>query len=353
MLLISSRNRKRALHSLSVLALAAASFQRGGILGGSRHRRQSCGHVISGSRINNARGSYFLSLNQTPSSLQFELLEQAAQVREKQDGRPPSYADSISGLERVLFFSSSFAATNDKLGISYERGFCNWILPGKVMVGQYPGQTPEVNGPSSAAVEKHLQTILLPSQAPIRLFCSLQSELPAQDDYESWDCKNGVVFLEPESVRRRFPGPFTHYAPLIKDVLTAAQGDENDEEHVTFLHSPIGDLDIPESQEPFQMLLLELLTFLNEHDNTAIYIHCWGGRGRGGLVGACLLSLIYPTLDSPSILDWIQTGYASRLGHDQMPLALSRSPQTDAQQEFVRKFVHDYQTIYSKNHQQR
>lgn len=365
-MLVSSRRsltRISALHcSCFLLALAAeASFQRWCASGlGTR--------TFGSSIINVCRFSSSLSLNPAPiSSLQLELLERAARVREKIGVDPPSYIDSSSsGLERVLFFQSSYETKTSKSNLlfgkdnHYERGFCNWILPGKVMVGQYPGQTPEVDGPSASAVKKHMEALLsFESLSPIRLFCSLQSELPAQDDDDAWNRDNGMIFLEPDSVRRRFPGPFTWYAPLVKDVLEKARRrrmDENDRRHhhheddvVTFLHSPIEDLNIPESQEPFQLLLLQLLTFLDDSDdnNAAIYLHCWGGRGRGGLVGACLLSLIYPTLDASTILDWIQTGYASRLGHDQRPLALSRSPQTDSQRSFVREFVKEYQLLYS------
>ena len=81
----------------------------------------------------------------------------------------------------------------------------------------------------------------------------------------------------------------------------------------------------------------------NEEDSTSrrrcIYLHCWGGRGRTGLVASCFLSLLYPELESSTILSWIQLGYDSRLGSDQMPIGLQKSPQTESQKSFVRNFV--------------
>ena len=70
-----------------------------------------------------------------------------------------------------------------------------------------------------------------------------------------------------------------------------------------------------------------------------IYVHCWGGRGRAGLTGSCILSLLYPELDATQVLNLVQSGYDSRAGADLMPDALSKSPQTEEQREFVRQFV--------------
>ena len=74
-------------------------------------------------------------------------------------------------------------------------------------------------------------------------------------------------------------------------------------------------------------------------DSGIMYIHCWGGRGRAGLVGACLASLIFPELTSKEILDWVQRGYDTRQGADCMSTDLKRSPQTQQQRQFVTEFV--------------
>lgn len=295
-----------------------------------------------------------------PTPLQLKLLDQASVVREKLGRTPPSYTEDQETLERVLYFESSYptsrTATKDNV---YERGYCNWLIPGYLMVGQYPGQTPEAHGPTEDDVEKHLERIVRSTKnnsgAHVRLFCSLQSELPSQADYDTWIRQDGMIFLEPESLRKQFPRPFTYYAPTVQRLC-----DEDSSSRVspTFLHAPIDDLNVPESQEPLQELLLQLLTHMSNKEDgnaqqTAIYLHCWGGRGRAGLVGACLVSLIWPTLQAPQVLSYVQTGYASRLGHDQMPAALSQSPQTSSQRAFVTEFVQDYQYLYHKRKQER
>ncbi|CAB9515321.1 expressed unknown protein [Seminavis robusta] len=262
-----------------------------------------------------------------------KFLDRAAQVRQLlcQD----LYDDTADRLSAKLFYPSSFALD----GGQQRRGYCNWVIPGRLMIGQYPAQTPAEGGPTYEEVRQHVQ--LLVEDAKIGLFCSLQSELPPQDDYDTWAQRGGLVFLEPQSLRQRFPHPFTHYAPMVKEFWR-----DDDKDTLQFLHCPIEDLNVPESQEPLQQLLLDLLNFLlTPHNKKAIYLHCWGGRGRAGLVGSCLLSLLYPSLSPTDILRIMQTAYASRLGHDTMPSVLSRSPQTDVQRAFVTQFVHEYQRL--------
>jgi alanine transaminase len=76
-----------------------------------------------------------------------------------------------------------------------------------------------------------------------------------------------------------------------------------------------------------------------EAGGSALYLHCWGGRGRAGLMGGCLLSLLCPELTGSEVLGVVQAAYSSRAGARQMPAALRQSPQTDEQRAFVRRFV--------------
>ena len=78
-----------------------------------------------------------------------------------------------------------------------------------------------------------------------------------------------------------------------------------------------------------------------EGGGSAIYVHCWGGRGRAGLVGSALLALMWPQLGGDRVLEVVQRGYDSRAGASALPAALKRSPQTDAQRDFVRRFARD------------
>ena len=63
-----------------------------------------------------------------------------------------------------------------------------------------------------------------------------------------------------------------------------------------------------------------------------LYIHCWGGRGRSALVGACLLVAAYG-IGAEEALERVQRSYDTR--GDQQP----SSPETEPQKECVRKFA--------------
>lgn len=236
---------------------------------------------------------------------------------------------------KQLYFPSSYS---QKFG---SRGFCNWLIPNHVMIGQYPGMTPEKHGPTEEETQVHVNKMV--HDARIRAFYCLQSEVPSQDDYESWNDVHvdGKVQLPIDGGRRDFPGYFTHYAALVELALDmgvdlgAAEGDR-----VSYNHSPILDLNTPSSSSLIS-LLSTILTNL-ECENSAVYIHCWGGRGRAGLVGSCLLFLLFPELDSKECLDWVQRGYDTRDGAMFMPLGLRQSPQTSSQREFVHQFVADF-----------
>lgn len=211
------------------------------------------------------------------------------------------------------------------------------------MLGQYPGMTPEKHGPREEEVKMHVHKLL--NDARIRTFCSLQSEVPSQDDFEFWDATNGKVQLPIGGGRRDFPEHFTHYAPLVEwalamdeDANINAKGDALD--RISYVHAPILDLDTPNSASLLSLLSTILVKL--ECENAALYLHCWGGRGRAGLVGSCLLSLLFPELDAEECLDLVQKGYDTRDGSICMPLGLRQSPQTSSQRNFVTQFVADF-----------
>jgi len=259
------------------------------------------------------------------------LLQRSRRIREKLYGDgslPPFLLDS----SLLGYPASAYNMDNNKIlrnrgsKKSAQRGFCNWLIPQTIMIGQYPGMNPEFNGPSSKECQLHLQNMV--QDAKISLFCCLQTEVPSQDDDIGW--KSGEVYLESEYARREFPRPFTRYGPLAQS-LTESQ--------LTFLHNPIEDLNVPTCNDALLTLLSQLLGHLECEENRTIYLHCWGGRGRAGLIGSCLASLLFPELSSKEILDWVQGGYDTRSGAESMGEGLKRSPQTEQQRWFVREFV--------------
>jgi hypothetical protein len=301
------------------------------------------------------RTGYYRKTNSDEISLD-KLLKKAASVRSR---ATPIAIEKLNDRNR-LFFPSSYDASGSKTNEEMTtRGFSNWIVPGRIMVGQYPGRVPETNTPTEEEVRIHLRNVLFetPSEKPKTqqvCFVSLQSELPPQDDYDSWNKNNGEIYLGDPSSRKEWPNPFSHYAPEVAPVLKG-EGNAQQQVSVHYIHHPIQDLSVPFNSKNLKLLLWKLLDFLDSGDATEsmVYVHCWGGRGRAGLTACCMLTLLEFAVtscgeidgnnitDVQTIFDVVQTGYASRLGSENMPLALSQSPQTESQRDFVKKFYEE------------
>ena len=166
--------------------------------------------------------------------------------------------------------------------------------------------------------------------AGVDAFACLQAEVPPQEVASRWPA--GGVPLGGSS-GERFPGAFQPYAP-VANRLAAAAG----RAPPTYLHHGIEDLSVPADAARLRRLLDALLAHY-EGGGAAIYVHCWGGRGRAGLVGSALCALMWPSLGGEAVLESVQRGYDSRAGAEAMPAALRRSPQTDSQRDFVRRFA--------------
>lgn len=269
------------------------------------------------------------------------LIQRAQRIRAQLYGDTNSLPSFLSRPSELAYPSTYHMEpdTRFRRGKASQRGYCNWLIPNTIMIGQYPGMTPESNGPSLNESNRHIEHIL--QSANISLFCCLQTEVPSQLDDAGWSSTSSEgkdqVYLEPMSVRREFPRPFTRYSNIAQ-ALT--------DEQLVFLHNPIEDLSVPSCNDDILNLLSALLEHLeiDQHNTTAttkntISIHCWGGRGRAGLIGSCLASLLFPELSSEAILDWVQSGYNTRAGAEAMPEGLKRSPQTEQQRLFVREFI--------------
>jgi len=328
--------------------LPLSPFTPGSSIKGQRNHSTNRGKT---SLFESMRTGYYRKTNSDEISLD-KLLEKGASVR-SQD--PPIAIETLNDRNK-LFFSSSYDATCSKDNeVMTIRGFSNWIYPGRIMIGQYPGRVPETNTPTEEEVRTHLRNVLFETQRDNTgtkqvCFVSLQSELPPQDDYDSWNKNNGEIYLSDPSSRDEWPNPFSHYAPEVESLLEGEVSAQH-QVSVQYIHHPIQDLSVPSNSKNLKLLLWKILDFLDSGDasESMVYVHCWGGRGRAGLTACCLLTLLEFSATSPennitdvqTIFDIVQTGYGSRLGSENMPLALSRSPQTESQRAFVKKFYEE------------
>lgn len=262
--------------------------------------------------------------------------------------------------DESLAFQTAFARTDGTT-----RGWCNWLVPGRLMVGRYPhldpiaqapraGSAAFTGGPSEREVEEHLSTLV--SKAGISCFVCLQDELPPQHLCDQWP-EDGHVYLASGQGRERFPGPFVRYYHAAREAhARGAGGSATQARELDFVHFPIRDLSLPSSNEEAYGLLHGLLCRLErstdpegaEGGGHGIYIHCWGGRGRAGLIGGALLALLRPELSPAEVVSTVQAGYDTRAGAKSQRGSLARSPQTDEQRVWLANFASECQQLRAR-----
>jgi len=187
----------------------------------------------------------------------------------------------------------------------------NWLIPGHLMCGHYPGACPSRQN-SDEEITKNLALI---RDAGVCTFVCLQDELPPQD--ADWP-DDGI---EKKSERAPWAkGNFKNYRKFMPMTY---------ENPATYVHYKLPDLSVAKTLNDLD----EIVSYLVERikNGNKIYIHCWGGRGRTGLISTCILGALYNEIDAEEALDRVQTAYSLR-----EPWRKSLSPETEEQRSQVR-----------------
>ena len=219
--------------------------------------------------------------------------------------------------------------------------YSNWVVPGHVMVGRYPYVEPS-RCLSRDMGDRQLEQIL---QAGVTTFVGLQAELPPQT-VMTLGGKDGFLPYKAtaELIRAALAGPppmelvqgSLRNPNLDKFLPITKKRSSYHPVELQFLHHPIPDFGVPTAQAALQSpSLTDFLADLQRRvlEGEVLYIHCWGGRGRSGVVVACLLVHMYK-LQAAEALERVQRGYATRGEGDK-----ARSPETDEQVSFVKAFA--------------
>lgn len=217
--------------------------------------------------------------------------------------------------------------------------FANWLIPDKLLVGRYPYVEPS-RCKTYEDGEKKLQQIL---KAGITSFISLQAEVPSQDELRLAGVNGFMPYkAAAELIKHSMVGPppaelmnglrtpeLDKFLPPRHKPATAAYDAYNEREKLSFAHNPITDLSVPTSEQ-----LREIVSDLQRRvaAGEVPYVHCWGGRGRVGLVGACFLAATYG-LSAEEALERVQRAFDTRKDSER------RSPETDEQHKMVKDFV--------------
>jgi protein tyrosine phosphatase (PTP) superfamily phosphohydrolase (DUF442 family) len=136
---------------------------------------------------------------------------------------------------------------NETPPVPFDRSY--WVLPNRLLAGFYPG------APSDEEAEQKLGALL---DAGIHCVINL-----VEEDEMDWEDQ-----------------PLRSYSGLLMG-LAAERNIE-----VTYQHLPVRDVDVP--SEASMQSILDAIDSALEHGQ-AVYVHCWGGRGRAGTVVGCYL----------------------------------------------------------------
>lgn len=199
----------------------------------------------------------------------------------------------------------------------------NWLIPGHVMCGHYPGNCP-TRQQKEKLVRENLQ--ILRHKHGIDTFVCLQDELPPQDGV--WP-EEGVAKT---SERAKWAtGKFQNY----RRVLSIIEEEEDVKSKISkkpdYVHYRLPDLSVAKSLNDLDEIVSHLVGRVK--GGHKLYVHCWGGRGRTGLVSACLLGALYANLDVEEALERVQMSYSLR-----QPWREKLSPETDEQKNQVREW---------------
>ncbi|GAX75231.1 hypothetical protein CEUSTIGMA_g2676.t1 [Chlamydomonas eustigma] len=244
--------------------------------------------------------------------------------------------------------------------------FSNWIVPGHVMLGRYPYVEP---AHCHSKLEGEQQMAMLIS-AGITTFVSLQEELPPQHALRSSGANGFLPYKATAELLWHNNVAGHHSRQQVTSISSAGTGhldiigDNREEElgivierpttihhqplpniieremseesqrGLRFIHAPIVDLGIL-STEDLRSLLVQL-TDLILMKREKLYIHCWGGCGRAGMVGTALLVTAY-SVPVEEALERVQRGFYTRNGKSH-----KTCPETAEQFQFLRQFLLDY-----------
>lgn len=189
----------------------------------------------------------------------------------------------------------------------------NWVIPGFVMAGPYPGHD-GINFKTEYEAVANLRGI-------------------AADGIDTFVC------LGPDVHSRLFNGvngAFKSYEQSIRDASVAAVIPGRP---LQYEYAPIPEHGVPSDKQLVQ-LMTTLLGLLGS--GRKLFIHCDGGHGRTGLVVAALLLCLYSNMDANFALYFTQLTHNNRRVHDERTRAHVipvPSPDTSAQYSMVRRFA--------------
>jgi len=168
-------------------------------------------------------------------------------------------------------------------------------------------------------------------------FVCLQAECPPQQTsrrpsfFKRENKNNTHVF---GGLRDWESDPFLieQYRPQVEAAIKSGNDRGKSEiKESSFVHYGMEDLSPAEDLKELAAFVQHLATRVL--DGEVIYLHCWGGKGRSGLVAACLLGVLYKGITAEEALQRIGSYCQLRSSGYHI-----HSPETREQHDQVREF---------------
>jgi len=150
-------------------------------------------------------------------------------------------------------------------------------------------------------------------------FVCMQKELRLDSREEEWRVWNTTV--RPYIVDIRNMLKYRHLHPDLNESVPS---------EIIFEHFPIQDLKTTSDEDTLKAAkrVVELL-----EQGEKVYLHCWGGHGRTGVIVCLVLHLIYK-ISAQEAIRFCELVHSQRVAQIDV-----RSPQTDMQREQVRRII--------------
>lgn len=216
--------------------------------------------------------------------------------------------------------------------------FGNWVIPGKLMVGRYPGNEQRSDDVFAHGGDKYMIDLLTKARATA--WVSLQDETPPQilaTPTSSLLTTDGMpkdwteTTFEPTNNDKVWRddkyGNFTAYAPFVTDLSDNILGREP-----KFVHFPMKDLSSP-SLEGLERMVGTIQDLIDSDE--VVYLHCHGGKGRSGTVGAAVLAALYPSETKDRILQRLRDAFDTRN-------VSGSTPETPEQLQVLHRFMNKW-----------
>ena len=103
----------------------------------------------------------------------------------------------------------------------------------------------------------------------------------------------------------------------------------------TYQRFPIRDVSVPKSMDDVRKLVKRILKIVSNNPDAKVYVHCWGGVGRTGLIVGCLLGELCE-------LSYDETMTKLEQLFSACPKSAYRdTPETAEQRDFIAKFIRE------------